>query len=145
VRILTCFWNGIDVDCSLEKPIYGITHQQSASCPFKTMCSYRGINIHFSSVQNGQSELSVQCQFSKVRGDSAVVGRMLNTGESEEVSDTDSSLIMVAQGDYVTLETDKVYVVTEVNDNDGTVRCVSPANPISNPIVISIEEAIEAL
>jgi hypothetical protein len=38
-----------------------------------------------------------------------------------------------------------MYRVTEVNDSEGTVRCVSPANPINDPIVISMEEAIEAL
>jgi hypothetical protein len=52
---------------------------------------------------------------------------------------------MVSQGDYVTPESDKVYRVTEVNNSEGMVRCVSPGYPINDPIVISMEKATEEL
>jgi hypothetical protein len=75
-----------------------------------------------------------------------VVRKLLNRndGDCEVGSDTDSSILMVSQGDYITLDCNKVYVVTDVNDN-GTVRCVSPANPVNDPIFISLEEANEGL
>jgi hypothetical protein len=51
---------------------------------------------------------------------------------------------MVSEGDYITLASNRVYVVSEVGE-DGKVRCVSPANPVNDPIEISIEEANAAL
>jgi hypothetical protein len=59
-------------------------------------------------------------------------------------SDSGSSCIMVSEGDYITLESNRVYLVREVGA-DGMVRCVSPANPIHEPKVISIDEANEGL
>jgi uncharacterized protein (DUF111 family) len=68
---------------------------------------------------------------------------LTNLGDFE-ASDTDSSIIMVAKDDFITLNTDKVYRVEEVVGN-GTVRCASPANPVNDPIVITLELANKAL
>jgi hypothetical protein len=65
-------------------------------------------------------------------------------GDCAVGSDTDSSILMVSQGDYITLDCNKVYVVTDVNDN-GTVRCVSLAHPVNEPIFTSLKEVNEAL
>jgi hypothetical protein len=83
------------------------------------------------------SELTVQCRFVKVRGDLMPVRKIFwtNIGDSNG-SDTDSSVIMVSTRDFITLDSDKVYRVKEVLAN-GIVRCVSPANEINDPIVIS--------
>jgi hypothetical protein len=80
-----------------------------------------------------------------VRGDSRAVRKLfVRTVGDSDGSDTDSSIIMVAEGDFITLDCDRVYKVKEVLDN-GTVRCVSPANEINDPILISLEEANVAL
>jgi hypothetical protein len=142
VRIVTCCRDGIDIDHELDKPM---CHNARKQRPIKMLCSYRGLDIRLNSVRNGITELSVQCRFVKVKGDSPVVKRILNKASSNSDGSLDSdSILMVLKGQYLTLDSDKVYIVTEVNCN-GTVRCVSPSNPINEPIEITIEEANDAL
>jgi hypothetical protein len=83
-------------------------------------------------------------RFVKARGDSNAVKKVLgkSTGDYDSC-DSDSPSIMVSKGGFITLESNRVYRVTEVC-HDGTVRCVSPANQINEAIVISIKEANEA-
>jgi hypothetical protein len=147
VRIVTCCPEGADIENGSAKPVYLNSLSQFKSRPMKMMCSYRGVDFRFNSVKYGVSEISVQCRFVKVRGDSILLkkcfGRIAGECDSSG-SDSDSSCMMVSEGDYITLQSERVYVVREVRE-DGTVRCVSPANPINEPIVLSIEEANEAL
>jgi hypothetical protein len=111
----------------------------------KLVCSFRGLDIRFTSSRFGSTELSVQCRFSKVRGDSGVVRKLLGKVVVDgEASDSESSGLVVSEGDYITLEGPKVYVISEVAA-DGTVRCVSPSFPVNEPIVLTMEEATEAL
>jgi hypothetical protein len=77
-----------------------------------------------------------------MRGNSKPVQKVFGMNKCN-VSDTDSSVMMVSEGDFLTLDSNKVYIVTEVVGN-GTVRCVSPTNPVNDPIVISVEEATQA-
>jgi hypothetical protein len=51
---------------------------------------------------------------------------------------------MVAKGDFITLEGDKVYQVKDVY-TDGIVRCVSPANAVNESIIITLAEANKCL
>jgi hypothetical protein len=143
VRIVSCLNQGEDIVRGLAKPIFPNSQAKFKDRPMKLLCSYRGIDFRFNSVRNGISELSVQCRFLKVRGDSLSVQKVLSGTPSEcYVSDTDSSMMMVSEGDFLTLNS-KVYIVKELCN--GTVRCESPTNPVNEPIVISIEEANEAL
>jgi hypothetical protein len=61
-----------------------------------------------------------------------------------DLSDSGSSGIFVSKGDYLTLEGSRVYKVDAVC-GDGTVRCVSPGEPVNDPIEITREEAIAGL
>jgi hypothetical protein len=110
VRIVTCSLDGMDLKSSIAKPIYQKSRQKGTSHHIKMMCSYGGIDIRLNTVRNYLLEISVQCRFVKVRGDSTVVRKMLcrNASDSDVGSDTNSSIIMVTQGDYITLESDKV-------------------------------------
>jgi hypothetical protein len=64
----------------------------------------------YNATRYGLSKISVQCRFVKVRGDSNAVCKLFMTNLSDfNASDTDSSIIMVAKGDFITLNTDKVY------------------------------------
>jgi hypothetical protein len=89
--------------------------------------------------------MSVQCRFSKVRADSHVVRKLL-CGDDDLLSGSGSeaSELIVNEGDYITLQGWKLYVVTSLLP-DGTVRCESPSFPINDPIVITMKEATKAL
>jgi hypothetical protein len=145
VRIVSCCQEGEDIVRGIAKPIYCNARTHLRNRPMKFLCSYRGLDIQHNAAQYGVSEITVQCRFEKVRGDLTPVMKVFvsNFGDSD-ASDTDSSVIMVAKGDFITLKNETVYIVTDVGDN-GTVRCVSPAIAINDPILISIEEANEAL
>jgi hypothetical protein len=143
VRIVSCCQGGMDIGSGLAKPLYPNSQTNSRKKPIKLLCSYRGLDIRFTTARHGTSEISVQCRFVKVRADSQSVHKVLGSNVSY-VSDTDSSFLMVSEGDFLTLDNDKVYVVRDVL-GDGTVRCESPSHPINDPIVISVEEANEAL
>jgi hypothetical protein len=70
-----------------------------------------------------------------------VIGRAVELGE---VSDSDSSCMIVSTGDYITLDGPRVYKVHEITD-DGMVRCVSPITGMNDPITISMDEAVNGL
>jgi hypothetical protein len=145
VRIVSCCEEGEDIVRGVAKPLYCNARTQYRNRPMKFLCSYRGLDIRLTATRYGVSEITVQCRFVKVRGDSRVVRNLfVRTVGDSDGSDTDSSIIMVAEGDFITLDCDRVYKVKEVLDN-GTVRCVSPANEINDPILISLEEANVAL
>lgn len=145
VRIVSCCHGGEDMARGLAKPLYPNPQIHCKKKPMKLLCSYRGLDIRFTTARHGTSEIIVQCRFIKVRGDSKLVHKVLSSNPSEcYVSDTDSSILMVSEGDFITLDNDKVYVVKELVGN-GTVRCESPSHPINEPIVITVAEANEAL
>jgi hypothetical protein len=145
VRVISCSPEvGCMGDGSAKPVFYNILPGKKGRQPFRLLCSYRGIDFRYNAVKYGFSELSIQMRFVKVRGDSNVVKKVVGkvTGDDDS-GDSDSSSIMVAEGDFITLESNRVYLVSEVG-HDGTVRCVSPANQTNEPIVISIEEANQA-
>jgi hypothetical protein len=145
VWIVSCCQEGENVVRGVAKPLYCNARTQYKNRPMKFLCSYGGLDIQLAATQYGVSEITVQCRFVKVRGDSKVVWRLfVRTVGDSDASNTDSSIIMVAEGDFITLDCDRVYKVKEVLGN-GTVRCVSPANEINDSILISMEEANEAL
>jgi hypothetical protein len=144
VRIVSCIPERDAIDDGLAKPVCEYTQLLSEeSKSMKILCSYCGMDIRYTAVKYGFSELSIQVRFVKVRGDSKVVKKSFKKAEYN-VSDGDSSSIMVSEGDFITLKSNRVYHVSAIGE-DGMVRCVSPANPINEPIVISIDEANEAL
>lgn len=144
VRIVSCIAEREHIDDGLAKPVCdNAQSSREGSKTMKIMCSYRGMDIRYTAVKYGFSEVSIQLRFVKVRGDSNVVKKLFEKGEYDG-SDGDSSSIMVSEGDFITLESNRVYRVSAIGE-DGMVRCVSPANPINEPIVISIDEANEAL
>jgi hypothetical protein len=142
---VTCCPDEDDVDSTLTKAVYSISLSCNKGRHMKKLCSYRGLDIRYNAVRFGASEITVQCCFSQVRGNSKSIHKILSSEPVEaDVLDADSSVIMVSVGDFITLECDKVYKVREIN-TDGTVWCVSPANPINELILILLAEANEGL
>jgi hypothetical protein len=87
----------------------------------------------------------IQCRFLKVEASSwTVKGLLCGTISDCDQSDSDTSGIIVSEGDYITLPGPRVYVIDYVNCN-GTVRYVSPTNGVNDPIDITMEQAIEGL
>jgi hypothetical protein len=103
------------------------------------------MDIRYTAVKYGFSNISIQVRFVKVRGNSMAVNKVLGKIPTDfDCSDSDASSFMVSEGDFITLPSNRVYVVKDIGE-DGMVRCVSPANSITEPIFISIEEANEGL
>jgi hypothetical protein len=94
--------------------------------------------------RNRIPELSVQCIFVKLRGDSIAIGKLHGRQSMESESDSESSNLQVKIGDYLNVEGKKAYVLQEIC-KDGTVRCVSPTFPENEPIVLTVEKANEYL
>jgi hypothetical protein len=62
----------------------------------------------------------------------------------DDHSDSESLCIIVAEGDYITLPGSRVYIALEIT-RERTVRCVSPSNPVNEPITVTLEEANKSL
>jgi hypothetical protein len=142
VWMVSCCNDAADQNRNVGKPSF--EGNRMSVRPMKLLCSYRGLDFRYNKSKYGVPELSVQCRFIKVNGDSQLLSRLVGSHTREVfVSDSDSSCVGVTEGDYITLPGPKVYVVQEIN-MDGTVRCVSPANPVNDPLIITIEQANEA-
>jgi hypothetical protein len=143
VRIVSCLSEEHDLEPGKAKPICvsssAPSHGRKAS-RMKLLCSFRGVDFRYSVGQNRIPEMSVQCRFLKLRGDSLAVRKLHGSMLAESESESESSTLQVEIGDYLTVEGKKPYVVSEIC-NDGTVRCVSPTFPENDPIVLTIEEA----
>jgi hypothetical protein len=154
VRVISCLPKVDDLDVGKAKPVFpentlsfgqNTTWKQSKSL----FCSFRGLDFRITSTKFGVPEMSVQCRFAKVRADSIAVRKILcgddiPSSESVSGSASESSELFINTGDYITLEGRKVYVVESLLP-DGTVRCVSPSYPVNEPLVLTMEEATEAL
>jgi hypothetical protein len=145
VRIVSCIKDERDIDPAKGKPSV-IT---SATMPtdegrkrkrMKLLCSYRGLDIRQSTTCNGIPELSVQCRFLKVKGNSIAVTKVHGNIVSDCEYESDSSELQVEVGDYIKVAGRKVYRISDITST-GIVRCVSPTHPINDPIEITLEEA----
>jgi hypothetical protein len=124
-------------------PIYSGTFDVDEGRTRKRMklrCSYRGLDIKQSTSCTGIPELSVQCRFLKVKGNSFAVSKVHGNLVSDSESESHCSDVQVEVNDFITVEGRKVYRVSEITPS-GIVRCVSPTHPINDPIEITIEEA----
>lgn len=143
VRMVTCSRYDSSIDGGLSKPIY--TAGEFQPRPMTQQCSYRGIDFRYNQVEHGIPELLIQCRFVKVPASCVLLKDIMCRGNTDgNVSDSDSSSVFVSKGDYLTLEGSRVYLVSDIG-TDGTVRCVSPANAVNDPIDITMEEAIAGL
>jgi hypothetical protein len=104
------------------------------------------MDLKFNQVRYSVPEISVQCRFIKARGDSEVVKDLIGRKACDgNHSDSESSGVIVAKGDYLTLEGPRVVVIREITPN-GMVRCVSPGmHPVNDAIEITMEEATAGL
>jgi hypothetical protein len=149
VCMVSCSNDEGDRNCNIAKPSFedsvrNIQGKRNATRPMKLLCSYRGMDVRYTKTKYGPPELTVHCRFIKVNGDSPLLSRLIGSFSGDGfILDSDSSCIAVNEGDYITLPGPKVYIVQEIT-REGTVRCVSPANPINEPLVITLEEANEA-
>jgi hypothetical protein len=152
VRIVTCLPQVDDLEVEKNRIAFRPVRKSGEKTDgrkrvMKLLCSFRGLDFRYTSPRFGVPELSVQCRFVKVRGDSCVLKKLLlcDMGSNDSQCDSDSSELVLCQGDYIKLEgPTRVYVVREVSAAEGTVRCVSPShNPVNEPIVLTMEEAKE--
>jgi hypothetical protein len=141
IRVVSCISDEEDVEPGKEKPIaVGSSVAKEKVKRMKLLSSYRGLDIRYSVGRNRVPELSVQCRFVKLRGDSIAVFKLHSRISNESESDSDSSSLHVEIGNYLHVQGKKAYVVQEICNN-GTVRCVSPTFPENEPIVLTMEEA----
>jgi hypothetical protein len=63
---------------------------------------------------NGISELSVQCRFLKVQGNSMAVKKVHGNIVSDSKPESGSSELQVEVGDFITVHGKKVYVVLDI-------------------------------
>jgi hypothetical protein len=75
-----------------------------------------------------------------VKGSSIAVSKVHGNVVSDSESESDSSELQVEVGDFVTVNGQKVYVVSDISPT-GMVRCVSPTHPINDHIELTIEQA----
>lgn len=145
IRVVSCISDEEDLEPGKEKPIAVCSSVlKEKGKRMKLLSSYRGLDIRYSVGRNGLPELSVQCRFVKLRGDSMAVCKLHGRNGTESESDSESSSLHVEIGDYLHVQGKKAYVVQEIC-NDGTVRCVSPTFPTNEPLVLTIEEANQYL
>jgi hypothetical protein len=103
VRIVSCLHGAEDIASRMTKPLYTNSRTQSMKKPMRLLCSYRGLDIRFTTSQYDTSKITVQCRFIKVRGDSTIVHKILRLNENCcYVSDTNSSVLMVSEVDVRT-------------------------------------------
>jgi hypothetical protein len=145
VRIVSCIKDERDLDPLKGKP--PVSNSESLDCDegrkrkrMKLRCSYRGLDIKQSTSCNGIPELTVQCRFLKVKGNSIAVSKVHGNLVSDSESESICSEVQVEVNDFITVEGRKVYRVSEITPT-GMVRCVSPTHPINDPIEITLEEA----
>jgi hypothetical protein len=147
VRIVSCMNGELDVDPGKAKP--SLITSERVDCDegrsgpnkrMKLLCSYRGLDIRQSTSCNGIPELSVQCRFLKVKGNSIAVTKVHGNVVSDCESESDSSELQVEVNNFITVDGRKVYRVFEITPT-GMVRCVSPTHPINDPIEITLEQA----
>jgi hypothetical protein len=148
VRIVSCLPEECDLEPNKPKPPLAVSNDDDEISSgkkrrrMKLLCSYRGLDIKYSTSMNCVAELSVQCRFVKVRGDSNAVHkiheRIVSDGESQ--SDSSSSNLQVEVGDYIKVDGRKVYEVKEITDA-GVVRCESPTHAVNAAIELTIQQA----
>lgn len=145
IRIVSCINEENDMEPGKAKPI---AVSSSEICEngkrMKLLSSYRGLDLRYSVGRNSVPELSVQCRFVKLRGDSVAVSKLHGRVNYESESESVSSNLQVEIGDYLNVDGKKAYVVQEIC-TDGTVRCVSPSFPENDPIVLTVAEANQYL
>jgi hypothetical protein len=145
VRIVSCMKDHVDVDPLKAKPSL-IPSDCNGNGPnnskkrMSLLCSYRGLDIRQSMSCNGIPEISVQCRFLKVMGNSSAVSKVHGNIVSDCESESESSELNVEVGDFITVQGRKVYIVSEISST-GVVRCVSPTHPVNEPIELSIAQA----